>query len=93
VQLQRYLDACSDMLALISKVAVLYVQDTTDPAAMGLIDDIEDLTNGMSRKIWQKISMLDRSAPAAAVPPPAVAASPPPSLEPARVPPQTVATQ
>ena len=93
VQLQRYLDACSDMLALISKVAVLYVQDTTDPAAMGLIDDIEDLTNGMSRKIWQKISMLDRSALAAAAPSPAVATAALPSLEPARVPPQTVATQ
>jgi hypothetical protein len=91
VQLQRYLDACSDMLALISKVAVLYAQDTTDPAAMGLIDDIEDLTNGMSRKIWQKISMLERSASAsAAVAQPAAS---PPSLEPARVPPQTVATQ
>ena len=68
VQLQRYLDACSDMLALISKVAVLYAQDTTDPAAMGLIDDIEDLTNGMSRKIWQKISMLERGAHPAPAP-------------------------
>jgi hypothetical protein len=60
VQLQRYLDACSDMLALISKVGVLYVQETTDPTTIGLIDEIEDLTNGMSRKIWQKITLLER---------------------------------
>jgi hypothetical protein len=81
VQLQRYLDACSDMLALISKVAVLYAQDTTDPATISLTDEIEDLTNGMSRKIWQKITILERSTSASAA-----------SLEPPRVPPQTVAT-
>ena len=61
--LQRYLDFCSEMLALISKVAVLYVQDSTDATAIGVVDEIEDLTNGLSRKIWQKIMIIERHAP------------------------------
>jgi hypothetical protein len=85
-ELQRYLDYCSEMLALISKVAVLYVQDTTDTATIGVVDEIEDLTNGLSRKIWQKIMLIERAtahpagdatsvAPAAAAPSSAAAAS------------------
>ena len=61
--LQRYLDYCSEMLALISKVAVLYVQDSTDPTTIGVVDEIEDLTNGLSRKIWQKIMIIERHIP------------------------------
>ena len=58
-ELQRYLDYCTEMLALISKIAVLYVQDSADPETVGIVDDIEDLTNGLSRKIWQKIMLLE----------------------------------
>jgi hypothetical protein len=82
-ELQRYLDYCSEMLALISKIGVLYVQDTTDAATITVVDDIEDLTSGLSRKCWQKIMVIQRGVPAL---------GPPPSLEPARIPPQTVAT-
>jgi hypothetical protein len=57
--LQRYLDYCSEMLALISKVAVLYVQDSADSTTINLVDDIENLTNGLSRKIWQKIMIIN----------------------------------
>lgn len=53
-----YLDFCSEMLALIGKVAALYVQEFPDEKATGAVDDIEDLTNGLSRKIWQKIMVL-----------------------------------
>ncbi|MEA2709099.1 MAG: hypothetical protein QOF78_1700 [Phycisphaerales bacterium] len=84
-ELQRYLDYCSEMLALISKIAVLYVQDSTDGATIAIVDEIEDLTNGLSRKCWQKIMVIQRGVPAATIAPP--------SLEPARVPPQTVATK
>ncbi len=58
--LQRYLDYCTEMLALISKIAVLYVQDFSDPVARGVVDEVEDLTNGLSRKIWQKIMLIQR---------------------------------
>lgn len=58
-ELNRYLDYCSEGLALISKVATLYIQDFQDPVLLDAVDDIEDLTNGLSRKIGQKIAILD----------------------------------
>jgi hypothetical protein len=59
-ELIRYLDHCSDLLALISKIAALYVQDFDDPVTLVAVNEIENLTNGLSRKIWQKIMILDR---------------------------------
>ena len=59
-ELGRYLDYSSEMLSLISKVAALYVQGFEDPASIGAVDEVESLTNGLSRKIWQKIMILDR---------------------------------
>ena len=58
-ELNRYLDYCSDALALISKIAALYVQNFEDPVLLDAVDDVEDLTAGFSRKIWQKISLLE----------------------------------
>lgn len=58
-QLARYLDYCSEMLALVGKLAALYVQRFDDQGALAAVDGIEDLTNGLSRKIWQKIAMLE----------------------------------
>jgi hypothetical protein len=64
-ELTRYLDYCSEMLALISKAAALHVQAFDDPPTLDAVEQIEDLTAGLSRKIWQKIMILDRiSAPA-----------------------------
>ena len=59
-ELIRYLDYCSDQLALISKIAALYVQKFNDPVTMSAVNEVEDLTNGLSRKIWQKIMLFDR---------------------------------
>jgi hypothetical protein len=59
LDLNRYLDYCSDALALISKIAALYVQSFQDPILLDAVDDVEDLTAGFSRKIWQKITILD----------------------------------
>lgn len=61
-ELMRYLDYCSDMLSLIGKLAALYVQKFDDPVALAAVNEVENLTNGLSRKIWQKI-MLIHSAP------------------------------
>ena len=58
-ELNRYLDYCSDALALISKVAALYVQGFQDEVLLDAVDDVEDLTSGLSRKIWQKITILE----------------------------------
>ncbi|MGE0439762.1 MAG: hypothetical protein AB7L66_14705 [Gemmatimonadales bacterium] len=61
--LSRYLDYCSEMLSILSKSAALYVQDFNDPATLAAVNEVEELTNGLSRKIWQKIMMLDRELP------------------------------
>jgi hypothetical protein len=58
-ELNRYLDYCSEALALISKIAALYVQGIQDPVVLGAVDDIEDLTAGFSRKIGQKLTILE----------------------------------
>ncbi len=58
-ELTRYLDYCSDAMALISKIAALYVQSYQDPILLDAVDDVEDLTAGFSRKIWQKITILE----------------------------------
>jgi len=58
-ELIRYLDYCSEMLSLIGKIAALYVQTFDDPVALGAVNEVEELTNGLSRKIWQKIMILN----------------------------------
>jgi hypothetical protein len=57
-ELQRYLDYCSEASALIGKVAALYAQSLPDPVIVGSVNEIEVLTTGLSRKIWQKIVVL-----------------------------------
>jgi hypothetical protein len=57
-ELGRYLDYCSEMLALLGKIAALYAQGTNDPVALSAIDQIEDLTSSLAHKIWQKIMIL-----------------------------------
>ena len=58
-ELNRYLDYCGESLALISKIAALYVQDFPDTVLLDAVDDVEDLTAGFSRKIWQKITIIE----------------------------------
>jgi hypothetical protein len=47
------------MLSLVGKLAALYAQSTSDSVVLQSVNDIETLTNGISRKIWQKIMILD----------------------------------
>lgn len=60
VELQRYLDYSTELLSLIGKISALYVQGFADPVVLAAVDEVEDLTTGLSRKIWQKISMLEQ---------------------------------
>lgn len=57
-QLRRYLDYCSEMLSLTGKIAAVYVQEFDDGVAMASASELETLTTGLSRKIWQKIAIL-----------------------------------
>ena len=58
-ELGRYLEYCSEMLSLIGKLAALYVQKFDDPVALAAVNEVEDLTTGLSRKIWQKIMIIN----------------------------------
>lgn len=61
-ELSRYLDYCSEMLALIGKLAALYAEHTDDGDVIDAVNDVETLTTNLSRKIWQKIILLDDMA-------------------------------
>ncbi|MEL6359532.1 MAG: hypothetical protein AAFR21_00500 [Pseudomonadota bacterium] len=60
VRLERYLDYCSEMLSLTGKLAALVAQSCKDAEVAAAASDVENLTTGLSRKIWQKIMVLDR---------------------------------
>ena len=55
----RYLDYCSELLSLTGKVAALYARNVQDSVVLDAVNEIEGLTNGFARKIWQKIMILD----------------------------------
>jgi len=58
-ELTRYLDYCSEMLSLTSKLAALYAQVLPDGVVIDAVNEIENLTANFSRKIWQKISIVE----------------------------------
>jgi hypothetical protein len=62
-QLERYLDYCAELLALTSKLAALHAQRLQDPVVLEAVNDLENLTSDLARKIWQKITIL--TAPSA----------------------------
>jgi hypothetical protein len=65
-QLGRYLDYCSELLSVTSKLAALYVQNFNDPVVLDTVSEVETLASGLSSKIWQKITLLDSTRTAAA---------------------------
>ena len=58
-EVTRYLDYCSEMLSLTSKVAVLFAQGFPDSEITEAVSDIERIAAGLSQKIWQKIMILE----------------------------------
>ncbi|MDO9383957.1 MAG: hypothetical protein Q7T86_13960 [Hyphomicrobiaceae bacterium] len=60
-QMLRYLDYCSEMLSLASKVAALYAQSYPDPVVTQSVSNIERTATGLSQKIWQKINIIYRN--------------------------------
>ncbi len=59
-ELTRYLDYCSELLSMISKLSALLVGRFDDPVTLSAVNDLEALTGGLSGKIWQKINLIDR---------------------------------
>ena len=60
-EMERYLDYCSEMFSLTSKVAALYAQSLNDPVVLEAVSDIETLAASLSNKVWQKIVVLESS--------------------------------
>jgi len=58
-ELVRYLDYCSELLAITSKFAALYAQEMNDQVVLAAVSDVENLVSGLSRKIWQKLDIAD----------------------------------
>ena len=56
----RYLHFCSELLAFVSKIGHLYVQNFADAPTLAAVDQFENLATGLSSKIWQKIMLLER---------------------------------
>ncbi len=59
-ELGRYLDYCSEMLSITSKLAGLHAQDTQDRQVWSAVSDVQDLVGSLSAKIWQKMMILDQ---------------------------------
>jgi hypothetical protein len=62
-ELSRYLDYCSEMLSITGKIAALYIQDFDDDVALAAVNEVEGLTTGLSRKVWQKLMILSAMGP------------------------------
>jgi hypothetical protein len=60
-ELSRYLDYCSEMLSLNSKLAALYAQNFDDPVVLAAVDEVETLCTSLSGKIWQKMVILNQA--------------------------------
>ena len=58
IEMERYLDYCSEMLAITGKLAALYAQAVADDGVAQAVNDIETLGSNLSRKVWQKITLL-----------------------------------
>lgn len=56
--LGRYLDYCSEMLSITGKIAALFAQSVNDAVVIEAVNDIEELATNLSRKIWQKITLI-----------------------------------
>lgn len=63
-ELARYLDYCSEMLSVTGKLAALFAQAIQDEVVTSAVNDIEDLGSNLSRKIWQKITLIEAAGKA-----------------------------
>ena len=59
-ELRRYLDYCSELVTMTSKLGVIYAQDLHDHEVLNAVDQLETLCTGLTRKIWQKIILIDQ---------------------------------
>jgi hypothetical protein len=61
-ELGKYLSYCGELLAMVGKTAALHAEESNDPVVLDTVSEIENLTSGISREIWQKITLLRTGA-------------------------------
>lgn len=61
-QLARYLNYCSELLSIASKLAALHAQYLNDPVVLSAVNDVESLAGDLSATVWQKTMILDAVA-------------------------------
>ena len=59
-ELGRYLDYCAELLSILSKISALWAQAFPETNVLAAVDQVENLATGLSRKIWQKVTLLER---------------------------------
>ena len=57
-QIEYYLEYCTELLSLVAKAAALCAEESQDDVVLNTVSTIETLTMGMSRRVWQKITVL-----------------------------------
>lgn len=62
-QLSRYLDYCTELLAITSKLTALHAQNFHDSEVLKTVNEVEMLAHTLADKIWQKIMLLDKVQP------------------------------
>jgi hypothetical protein len=58
-----YLSFSSDLLAILGKSAAWFAEHLTDRDILQTVNDVENLCNDTSRKVWQKMSFLNVPRP------------------------------
>ncbi|MFM2101809.1 MAG: hypothetical protein RIR05_795, partial [Bacteroidota bacterium] len=58
-ELCRYLDYCSEMLSLTSKISAMFTNDYNDEVVLNSVKEIEALTTSLTVKVWQKIILIN----------------------------------
>lgn len=59
-QMMRYLDYCTELLSIVGKLAAVYAQYLPSGEVITAVNEVENLSTDLSRKVWQKIMMLHK---------------------------------
>jgi hypothetical protein len=58
-ELWLYLSFCTDLLAVVGKGAALFGDGQSDRVILDTVNELEMLSTSLSRKIWQKLSLVN----------------------------------
>lgn len=58
-ELTHYLDYCTELLSLVGKAAALCAEESQDSVVLDTVSTVEDMTVNLSRKVWQKITLVN----------------------------------